>query len=298
MTTQSVVVPVLSDATAFPEALARVEAEMLALTEEELLVVNLDVTAAVTTVLGKWPALVSLRPQILEQLPKFDLARFDRLPDYARALWQTHALHHKALPSTTPLQELADEGAKLRELLLSDVTALVRRGLLKEEFISDVMSPVSYRGLAQALSSLAGALRANWSRLAGKTAVVEAELDRANAVSHQLVMAVSEREQLPIVQAVTAQNRQRAYTLFMRAYADAQRAVRFLREEHGDMEEFTPSLFAGRGGGNIRRKEEAQAPVTPAPSVMPSAPTQGITLPSVNTGQGAPIGMPGSNPLI
>src|SRR6478736_2376428 len=61
------------------EAFARVKPELDALKVEEFLQVNLDVTAAVTTILGLLPEVKALREQMVKRLPDFDIAAFDKL---------------------------------------------------------------------------------------------------------------------------------------------------------------------------------------------------------------------------
>jgi hypothetical protein len=72
-------------------------AEISVLPDEEIAPLNIDVVGAVTTVLGVLPALRALRPEIQDELPRFDLQRFDRLEQYALALNHANALHRGAL---------------------------------------------------------------------------------------------------------------------------------------------------------------------------------------------------------
>jgi hypothetical protein len=60
----------------------------------------------------------------------------------------------------------------------------------------------------------------------------------------------------------------RAFTLFLRTYGDAQRAVEYLRSEQGDAESIAPSLYTGRG----RKKADPPAP-SPAPTTTRPAPS-------------------------
>src|SRR4051794_14435888 len=68
----------LSDETIVSDADARVTADLAALDPEDLVQVNLEITPAVTTVLGVLPELKALREQIAKELPTFDLASFDK----------------------------------------------------------------------------------------------------------------------------------------------------------------------------------------------------------------------------
>jgi len=71
------------------EAYARVEPELAKLVPDELVQLNLDVSAALQTILGVLPEAKALRERIIKELPSFDIASFDRLEDYALALGVT-----------------------------------------------------------------------------------------------------------------------------------------------------------------------------------------------------------------
>src|SRR4051812_29389670 len=74
----------------------RVKPDMAALKTDELLQVSLDISAAIATVLGVLPEAKRLREQMVKDLPTFDVARFDKLEDYAMALGFAHAKYLSA----------------------------------------------------------------------------------------------------------------------------------------------------------------------------------------------------------
>lgn len=82
-----------------------------------------------------------LRGELVSKLPVFDIARLDRLELYARAAGHAHALHLQlsALPDFTPLVEAAEA---LREVLVSDASALARRGLIDAQVLGSLKGPV------------------------------------------------------------------------------------------------------------------------------------------------------------
>src|SRR3954465_10861416 len=61
----------------------RVKGDLAQLRTDELLHISLDIPQAVSTVLGVLPDVKRLREQIVKDLPSFDVARFDKLEDYA-----------------------------------------------------------------------------------------------------------------------------------------------------------------------------------------------------------------------
>jgi hypothetical protein len=268
------------------DAYESVSAEIDAITEAELAPVNVDILISVTTVLGAIPKLRQLRPQLAE-LKDFDLERFDRLESYARALGHTHSLLLRGAPSPE-IAKLAEDAAELRETLLTDAAALARRDLLDKESLSGLKGAVGYRNLAFDLAALSNLLRQAWTKIEGKSAIQASELNRARALGDQLLTAVGLRQHEAPEQSDAGLNRQRAFTVFVRAYNQIRRAVTYLRWEHGDANEFAPSLYERR---NLKRKSSD----VPAPSAELPSPA----LPASNGGPpaSAAAGLPGDDPF-
>lgn len=145
------------------------------------------------------------------------------------------------------------------------------------------------RSLLEDVNGLVRAFREDAGALLGKSPVTREELDHAAELAARVIEAVGAKEQAPPETAEATLLRQRAFTLFTRAYDEARRAVSFLRWSEGDADIIAPSLWAGRGG---RGKAEVKAPgseVVPsaqAPVVAPAQPAAPI-----------PPGFPGSSPF-
>ena len=264
-----------STATLSPFVLAfeRVLPEMQALPEESLAVINLDIPTAVTTALGALPEIMAHRERAAA-LPGFDLSSFDALATYTYALGHAHAIFLGTASASSSLQALGEAAAESRELLLSDAEALARRGLLEPERLQELKGPPGYRNIAFDLLALATILRESWSAIEGKTALRQDELSAAEVLAEQLIRAVGVREQAPHVIATSSEMRQRAFTLFVRAYDQARRAVRFLRWDDGDHDAIAPSLYAGRSNGRRRgegAEETTLAPASTAPALSTTA---------------------------
>lgn len=251
----------------FREAYQRLEDEIRAVPADTLLPHNVDIPQAVTTALGALPELRTFRERIVRELPAMDITSFDKLEAYALAAGHAHSMWVAASEPTQSLTALADEALRFRELLSSDVRALSKRGLLDGSRLKVLKGPRGYRNLAFDVFTLANMLRQSWPRVAGKTAVDLTELEQAETVADRLVTAVGEREQGTPVIGAAAEMRQRAYTLFLRAYGEARRAVNHLRWHEEDVDTIVPSLYAGRGGRGARRASEAAAPAASTPAV-------------------------------
>jgi hypothetical protein len=112
----------------FEDAYARLEPAMKSLKPDELVQINLDVPAAVATILGVVPKLRALRPEIALQLPGFDLVRFDSLEDCAFALSYAHTNYLTASQPPDVLPPLAADALKMREVLLATPSRSSRTG--------------------------------------------------------------------------------------------------------------------------------------------------------------------------
>ena len=66
--------------------------DLSAMPEAELLTINIDVPAAVTTVQRIWPGLQAMRPELKAHFRDFDFTQFDRIERYALALLHAHCL--------------------------------------------------------------------------------------------------------------------------------------------------------------------------------------------------------------
>ena len=185
-------------------------------------------------------------------------------------------------------------GFQMRETFVTDLNALVRRGLVGSDRVGELKVPNGYRAVADDLFSLVNILRSSWDAIQGKTAISEEELTEAELLASRLIDTVGQRDEAPQTIAEAALRRQRAYTLLMNAYDDVRRVVIFVRWHEGDADEVAPSLYAGRSNG--KRKQEGEAPAAGASQPSATSPAPATAAPTANTPT-APIGMPGSDPL-
>ncbi len=263
--------------------------EIRAVPTSEVIPINIDIPTAVTTALGAMPEIRALRPRMVAEIPQFDMARFDKLEAYTLAAGHAHALFLAASAPTESIDELSTSATASRALLLSDASALANRGLLDGQRLKDLKGPSSLRNLAFDLFALAALLRDNWTKIEGKTALQPIELDKAETLADRLLTAVGLRELGPAIVAASAENRQKAFTLFVSAYDQARRAVSFIRWNEGDVDDIAPSLYAGRTTG--RRAKSAP---TPAPTGAPTA----RAAPAVEASTGGQPGLPTSDPFV
>jgi hypothetical protein len=255
-------------------AFANSQADRDALRPEDLTRVNLDVPSVVATVLGALPEVFALRIDIEKHLPTFDLKHVDQLHTYALALSHAFAQNKSATPNGDNLAELNVEGTVLRDNLLSDLTTLSRRGLVNPAAFKSCKGYVGYKNVATELQVLTGVARTNWSRIEGKCGISLDELDRGEKIATHMLRLVGLREQATEVTSAAADQRDRAFKLFIHSYDQVRRALQYLRWNEGDVEDIAPSLYAGRrrDGKEIKKEEPAPVVLAPDPVVPPVMP--------------------------
>lgn len=256
------------------EAYERVEAEIRAVAAGEVLVVNLDIWAAVNRVAGALPRVMAFRERIVSALPGFDVARLDRLKLYAKAAAYAHAAHQMAAGPPEDLRPLFEEAVALRAILFTDARALMARGLLPAGALRNLKGAASYRTVAVGLQMLVTVFRENALRIAGRCAVAEAELERAEWLVVRLIEGAALRGKVRSEEDETAELRARAFTLLVSTYAAARRAIQYLRFDEGDAESIAPSLYTKKA----TRRRKVPGPATLVSSTEGPAETDSASL--------------------
>ena len=227
----------------FHSAYELVRAEIEAVDGARLLPVTLDVPRVVTSLLGRLPELERLRERVAA-LGDFDMAPYDAIGTYALALGHTHLLY-VAASEPTPIPDLVAELGPLRLQLMSDARALLLRGELVAPR-GALRGRSGFNNLAFDVLRVCTLLRERWSFLDGRTGLRLDTLDRAEALGTQLLTALGAREQRHKQVAAATVSRQRAFTLFVKAYSQVRRAISYLFWELPEAERIAPSLYLGR----------------------------------------------------
>ncbi|HMJ52416.1 MAG TPA: hypothetical protein VK540_10075 [Polyangiaceae bacterium] len=265
----------------------------------DYIIINIDIPSAITTVMGVLPFFKSLRPRVVTELPQFDIARFDKMEAYTLALGHAHALYLAASQPTESLEAISETATDLRDVLFADAHALAQRRLIDGERLKELKGVKGYRQLAFDLFALAALMREGWATISGKTAIQLKELVQAEMLADSILTGVGQREQTPAVAAEAAENRQRAFTLFVSAYDHARRAVGFFHWDAENADDVAPSIYTA--GRSARRKQiDDASPAAPLPAPQPLAPAAAAK-PSVNGGpaKGPPaVGFPDSEPFV
>jgi len=281
--------PASQDEAQFHLGFERVEALVRAVPAEDLEPINLEVPSTVATVLGAYPEIVALRPELLG-LSTFNVFQIDRLRDFALALGHTHAEFRAAGGTADNVGAQAAECLEIRDRFHADATALAKRGLVDEARVSKLRGGNSYRMIAFDIVGLAAVFLERWPAIAGKTALETTEIEDARRKANQLVAAIGLREQAEPAVSEVSRLRQQAYTLLVRAYNDTRDAIAFVRRAQGDVDKIAPSLYAGRA----RRSGSAENATAPSPAAPPVAALEDdATSPAI----ALPVGFPGGSPI-
>lgn len=275
------------------EAYARVLPEAMALPQDSLLTINVDVHGAVITTIGvatKLPA----HEEGLRALPGFHAAMLAKFPDYILALYSAHTRYVFAMTPVELLPELLEKATGWRDILLTEARSLVARQLVKAELLKELTGTHGFRNVAFDLSGLTQIFKSGWSQIEGNTGIKLSQLQEVDKLALKMNGAIAQREQSPARIAAATDIRLRMFTLFFNAYDEIRRGILFLRWHQNDADEIAPSIYSGRQNSNILKKNTSDGKDTSAvaPPTVPSAPSaaaQGVAK--------VPVGLPGSDPL-
>lgn len=248
---EAAIAPADLDAPMFSRALLSVMDELLAIDERRLVLVNTDLPAAATLVIGAARDVRALRPEMVEWFGEEMASKVDRLELLADAVAQAHG-RHCASETGVDLQPLATSVAELRGALVAEVASLGARKLLVPSALGPLRGGKGFQNLAFDVLQLVAFLTRQWSVIEGATGYSMGEIERAEALANQLITAVGLREQPQ--RSVTADVRQRAFTLLSQTYDDVRRMVGFLRWKQGDADRIAPSWHRGRKGRRPARE--------------------------------------------
>lgn len=234
--------------------------EILGLPKDEIQAVNTDVFMAVGRVRAACGRIQGLRGEVAAKLNDFDLKLWDKLETYSFALLYANTVWDIARKSIADLDDLTQQARKQFELLYAVVQVLVSRGLVDQFHLKVAKKRRGRLRFAYGLLGLVEVLRKAWPTVADKTGLTESELTHAEALGEQLARGVA-LQNAPIEQLKQlAELRDRAFTVFVRAYGQVRHALQYLRREKNDAERYAPSLYGRRRSRKPKALAVAVAP--------------------------------------
>ncbi len=240
--------------TSWAHTYARLKPELDALPAAEVRSINTNIVETIETVVGSLPRLRALGPTLTNTLPRFDQRLFDKLEECAHALATAHARFLAAPTRSGETDEVLERATKLRRTLMSDAAALCTRGYLSKSQLSKVKGRNGYVSTSEDLGWLVGMLGEVLPRVQGKSAVTSAELELATELLSQLWQAEGIRKGGPSLAAQASDDRNRAFTLLAKTYAEVRPAIVYVRAAEGDAAAVMPQLL-----GRPRSSDQARA---------------------------------------
>jgi hypothetical protein len=258
------------------ESYRKLEAEILAVPEVEVVRVQVDVTRACAIALGAVKAIQSMKPLVTGKLPAHDLQAIDNIVDYIFAAYYAHAISAPPARDVEKLQKLSEEATALREDLLVQAEALAHKGYFDAGKVAEIRGGTGYLDTATDLTSLSLLFRSGWTIVKDKTTVTQQEAERADVLGREILAAMGARLQ-PNGEATTLDEamdrRARAFTVFQRAYERCRQAAAYLRWDEGDADSLVPSLFIrARSRKPVVTVTEPEVPAPDGGAVMPPSP--------------------------
>jgi hypothetical protein len=146
-------------------------------------------------------------------------------------------------------------------------------GDLDAEAVANIRRGTGHLDSANDLAQLPLLFRGARDKLAGRTPVTEAELDRAAELSNEIIEALGQRRVGTDGAALPSkeeEERLKSFWLFHGVYEESRRAMTWVRWHEGDADLLVPSLFAGRrrrsSSGGPGDEPEPAEPVDPSES--------------------------------
>jgi hypothetical protein len=261
------------------EAFAELHDEIAAVGDDLLVPISVDISFAHQIALAAADRVDELMPE-LAKLPALDFDRIRKLRIYAAACQHAHVLATSAREDDPRLRRLLDEGAKLRQDLLSTAELLVHFGEVSEDRMAAVRGGQGHVEMAKSLEQLGVLFEEIWERVVRRIPVTAEMVERAPGLALEINVLLGARMMAKGSEAQSM--RQRAFTLLVMAYDECRSAVEYLRRREGDAVSFTPSLFVKkrRRGSAVEAEEPVtDAPEAPVPALAPT-PTPTPTLSS------------------
>jgi hypothetical protein len=252
----------LEDEEPVDAVIARRLPQLVALRPDELLVVNLELPSAIATALGVAPRLKALWRTLRSALLDFDFDLVEALEDFALVLNHAHGEYLVAIPPEVPHARWVKEALHLRRALRAKARGLVAAGVISSDSLALLQGTASHRAVANDLVLLAELERRNVLGCSAQSVRTAQEAERVRIVTAELLAAMGNSQANAAELDAARDFRQRAFTLFVRSYAEARAGVAFVRRNHGDVDRLIPSLYSRRRAGRARSKSTGAARAT------------------------------------
>lgn len=276
-------------------AFQRVASLVDTIVEEEVPRINVDLTAVVVSARGALPKIKELRPEILKQLPHYELTLFDAFEDIVAALGYVDSALRASSEDRKEVTAQAEALDAKRTQLHETAVALSRFGLVDEKPLQSIKRELGYKPLISDVATLVQLLRQNWSKIEGKLPFTLKELNAIDREAVSLSTALGFKERNPEMPRETARRRRQVYGLFRQAVAHIRRAVTYLYGEE-EVNEIVPTFANAPGraskAGSAEESAKPEGTATTAGGRSTPAASAASTPFKVNNPEQLPITAP------
>jgi hypothetical protein len=262
------------------KAFLKFEAQIRGIGRDDLHHQNLDVSASVATIYGAAPRASVFEPEIA-QLPFCDHPLIHSIPEMRLAVLHLQNERNASTRRASELAPLVEQGTALLELMVTDVKGLILRKLLPADALGEYDSSNGYQALANNLGLVSNLAMRHWAAIEGRSGMTKDDVTRASTLNTDIVRVIGQRTNDESEAPAFALLRAQAFTLLVRAYEELRRAIGYLRYHHGDADDITPSLYAGRGG-RPRQAEKVAANGSKPQIAEPQSPEPVQDLPPIS----------------
>ncbi|MBL9043028.1 MAG: hypothetical protein JNM83_15565 [Myxococcales bacterium] len=267
-------VPAAPDAPSLKKSYEAFVAAALALPQEKVLPLRLDVNLIFANVQQGVQSVQPFLDRLAAELPKLPTAELAKLQTLAEALLYAHA---EAARLTQPAKRAEidaklTELLRLREKLLLQAEVFALEGIIPESLVAQIRAGKGLFDAAQdgvALADLYGAYR---SQIAGKHPFTDAQVARTAELGHALMKLVTPdgaRTTVAVAAQKAQDERDRIFSLLLLRHGELRKAGFYLFGEAVD--EKVPTL----GARQSRRRD----PGEPEPAPAPLVPVDGVRTP-------------------
>lgn len=263
-----------------------------AVSDDALDTINVEPLFAIQATQKAMPRLNALRARILKVFTTFDASNLDNLLEYSYGFAHATTLLRAAEPQVSGFDALVTECSETLGKMEAYLRAALEGGVISTSRLGELKGGSSHRNIVHDLLLVAQIYRANWSKIEGKTFFTQTDIRHADALAARFNATLAERETKPSGFEELNLDRQKAFTLFYRAYMRVRNAVEYLLKEDGklhELEDVMPSLHNSRT--SRKRVDEPETESTP----VARASAESGVLPLATTG--GKVGMPDSDPF-
>lgn len=257
----------------FKEAYEITAPDRARLQVSELLVLGpLDVGYAIRIGIAASPRLDQHRDLIAERFAA-ELEEIDKIDTYTRGVAHADVLLAATMTPPDKVQALYDAALTARRLMMSDLTNLATQGLISAQAPKRISGEAGHSNVARDIQTIATILTENGQDVLDRVALTPEKIAEYQHLAYQLAELSARRNSSGLTTEQARDELNRALTLFVNAYAIAERVMSFLLWKDKAWRQVVPSLYASKSKTSKDAASDEDDVPTTATALPPSAAT-------------------------